>query len=189
GRVRSRGGRSGDQGDRRHGHGTSPNGTSPNGTPAAIHVVEPLRTVPKTEPRAPIDRAPAADRAAIRAAVLRLIADILHLEDDEVDPAAALVELGADSIAAVEIARGVGERLGVQIEATELYDHPTADALARLVEERRVTASMRRAALASPAQPSAQIPLAGAALREHVANLSDAEVEALLGSLQNGVRA
>ncbi len=65
----------------------------------------------------------------VEAAVIRLLAEILYVEPGEVDPDSDFIDLGLDSILAVEyIARLKGE-LGVQETLESLHDLGTPRAL------------------------------------------------------------
>jgi acyl carrier protein/thioesterase domain-containing protein len=63
-----------------------------------------------------------------------IIAEALYL-DAPPDPDANLVELGVDSILAVEIARRLQEGFGVVLPATRLYDAPTIRGLAAVIAD------------------------------------------------------
>ena len=52
-----------------------------------------------------------------------------------VDTNAPLMSAGLDSIAATEFTSTLSERLGIQIQATALYDHPTLHSLAEYLAE------------------------------------------------------
>ncbi|GAA3755612.1 beta-ketoacyl synthase N-terminal-like domain-containing protein [Salinactinospora qingdaonensis] len=59
-----------------------------------------------------------------------LLASVLYLAPEELDPRLTFQDLGVDSILGVEFVSLVNERFGVSIKATVLYDHPTPSALA-----------------------------------------------------------
>ncbi|MDX2599665.1 acyl carrier protein [Streptomyces caniscabiei] len=57
--------------------------------------------------------------------------------DEPVDPDQQLGEYGLDSIAVVAFTADVEDRLGIQLEPTAVWDHPTVSRLARyLLSER-----------------------------------------------------
>jgi enoyl-CoA hydratase/carnithine racemase/acyl carrier protein len=69
-------------------------------------------------------------RAGVRAQLERAVLTVLKLSPGELSPEASLADLGMDSISAVEIARDLNAALGASVSATDLYDHPSVDALA-----------------------------------------------------------
>ncbi|SDD61903.1 SDR family NAD(P)-dependent oxidoreductase [Actinokineospora iranica] len=70
------------------------------------------------------------DRAGITDAIEEAVCARLYLRRDELDRRQSFNEMGLESVGAVEIARGLGERFGVEIDSVAVYDHPTIDALA-----------------------------------------------------------
>ncbi len=78
--------------------------------------------------------APAPGRAAILAGVLAELRAVLGLAPEaELDPAAGLVDLGLDSILALELKEALEARFGLALPATLAFDHPSAAAVAELV--------------------------------------------------------
>jgi acyl carrier protein len=69
-------------------------------------------------------------------AILNLIRQwtVEHNLSMPTDPGRTFVEAGFDSLASIELAFFLEERLGVAIDDTVLYDHPTFAALSRYVE-------------------------------------------------------
>jgi polyketide synthase PksN len=57
------------------------------------------------------------------------LAEALYMGAAEIDAAKPFVELGLDSIVAVEWMRTINKRHGLTLPATRLYDHPTIDEL------------------------------------------------------------
>lgn len=62
-------------------------------------------------------------------------AEMLGLPD--ADPDEDFFELGGDSLASVETVAWIQDELGVELEVSALFDHPTARALARHIQEKR----------------------------------------------------
>lgn len=62
-----------------------------------------------------------------------LLADLLYLPADNIDPDQPFVEMGLDSILAVELARKTESEFGVSLRATRLYERPTPRGLAELI--------------------------------------------------------
>jgi acyl carrier protein len=58
-------------------------------------------------------------------------AALLGLAAADIEVDRPLGELGIDSVTAVEMVEGVGRDLGLTLQGTLLFDHPTLDALAR----------------------------------------------------------
>ncbi len=109
----------------------------PDGEAAVLRViVADAPGDPTTEPRpTPEDRARTysvsprpADATASR--VVATVAAGLGLAADELDPNRPFGELGVDSIVAPQLAVALEQALGVPVPATDLYNHPTANALA-----------------------------------------------------------
>lgn len=62
--------------------------------------------------------------------ILELIATALERPADEIDRNAPFVDLGLDSVRSVELAAGLSDRLGIELAATILWDHPSVRRLA-----------------------------------------------------------
>jgi acetyltransferase-like isoleucine patch superfamily enzyme/acyl carrier protein len=58
------------------------------------------------------------------------VKELLGLEDKVVDPEAALVDVGIDSLAGTQLVRELREKIGVDLEPTALFDYPSMNALA-----------------------------------------------------------
>jgi acyl transferase domain-containing protein/thioesterase domain-containing protein/SAM-dependent methyltransferase len=97
------------------------------------------------------------DADVIRDRLSALIGEALYL-DTSPDPDTSLVELGVDSILAVEIARKLQDAFGVVLPATRLYDAPTIRRLAALIAE-----LPGRTRASRSAEPEARLPIAAAA--------------------------
>ena len=106
--------------------------------------------------------------AALSASLRRMLAQELHMAEDDIDEHRQFVELGLDSITGVTWVRRINASHGTKIEATKVYSHPT------LAEFSRFVASLLPAqtappspvphALPQPVASSAAEPRAAAAL-------------------------
>jgi acyl transferase domain-containing protein/acyl carrier protein len=72
---------------------------------------------------------------AVREKVIRILSDILHLSEQEIDFDTSFKDLGLDSISGVEIIRDLNRIFNLQLDAVVLYDHATALSLTRFVME------------------------------------------------------
>ena len=62
--------------------------------------------------------------------IFQCLAQTLETESEGFDPHAPFVDLGVDSILAVEIAQNLEQRLGVNLRSTDLFNYPNPTALA-----------------------------------------------------------
>jgi thioesterase domain-containing protein/acyl carrier protein len=69
-----------------------------------------------------------APRTELEQDLAEIVADVLHLDRVGVDD--DLFGLGADSFTAAELIAGIGERLGIELSAGDLYEAPTVGSLA-----------------------------------------------------------
>ncbi|MFF9345195.1 MULTISPECIES: acyl carrier protein [unclassified Streptomyces] len=65
-----------------------------------------------------------------------LVAD-LQVREEDVAPTATREEVGLDSLAVLELATALNERLGIEVHDYELLDAGTLADVARLMAERR----------------------------------------------------
>jgi acyl transferase domain-containing protein/enoyl-CoA hydratase/carnithine racemase/aryl carrier-like protein/SAM-dependent methyltransferase len=88
--------------------------------------------------------------ADLCAALKRLLAQELHMSEDDVDEDRQFVELGLDSITGVTWVRKINAEYGTKIEATKVYSHPT------LVEFSRFLRGLlpKQAVAPAPAAPA-----------------------------------
>lgn len=75
----------------------------------------------------------------------RILVDDLFLRMEDVTPAAGCVEVGLDSLTAVELSSVLSSRLGIEIHDYELLELATVGDIARLMEERRPAESAEAA--------------------------------------------
>jgi acyl carrier protein len=110
--------------------------------------------------------APFGARGDILAELTAVLAGVVHVDPDRVDPEQPFPVLGLDSLLTVEFVAAVSRHFGVRIAAAALYEHPTPALLARHV------AAVRGGAEEAPA---VQDPGASAAvlqsLREQLARI------------------
>jgi acyl transferase domain-containing protein len=134
---------------------------------------------PAPPPAAATPDAPVTD-AAVIGEVTRLLAAVLYQEPDELDLEQTFQTLGVDSILGVEFVAAVNAAYPVEVKATELYDHPTPAAFARLVAGRLVTEPSPPLTPPVPAGPTA--PAAPAAVATEVATVLREELARTLYS-------
>jgi acyl carrier protein len=91
-----------------------------------------------------------------------------------------LSEAGLDSLLAVELRNILGKSLGMGLSATLVFDHPTIEALSAFLwnEMREPDAPVKKRDILERPTESA----GGSAVLTEIAELSDAEVDRLLGS-------
>ena len=135
----------------------------------ALHVAEAPAEGPASPPAAvatpttsvptgPVATKPVATNAATEAelsvALRHLLAQELHMPEEEIDAHRQFVDLGLDSITGVTWVRRINTAYGTRIEATKVYSHPT------LAEFARFLAGLlpARPAQPSPLQPGALQP-------------------------------
>jgi len=68
----------------------------------------------------------------------RILVDDLYLRVEDVTPAAGCVEVGLDSLTAVELSSVLSDRLGIEIHDYELLELATVGDIARLMEQRHL---------------------------------------------------
>jgi acyl carrier protein len=131
--------------------------------------VEGLETIGTAPPQERRDKLVELVRRQL-AAVLRL--DARHLPE----PKARLMDLGLDSLMAVELRNRLTKALGLsrKLPATLVFDYPTAEAIARFLDKEYFAPEKAPDAQPPAASPQAQ----GAAAK--IAELSEAEVERML---------
>jgi acyl carrier protein len=92
-----------------------------------------------------------------------------------VDRRQRLMDLGLDSLMAVELRTLLGAGLGLELPATLMFDHPTIDTIARFLDHMLAGASNG----AAPTVPERD-PVAVESTVSEIAGLSDDDVAALL---------
>lgn len=65
----------------------------------------------------------------VRHWIAAYLADLLEIDEDEVDTSIPFDRYGLDSSAAIGMTGEIEDWLGVEIDPTVIYDYPTVDAL------------------------------------------------------------
>ncbi|MFJ3309408.1 phosphopantetheine-binding protein [Streptomyces sp. NPDC086549] len=110
--------------------------------------------------------APSGAPGELLAELTAVLAGVLHVEPDRIDPEQPFQILGLDSMLTVEFVTAVNNHFGIRIAAAELYDHATPAALARHVEDARSGAGPR-----PPAQDPGAAAVVLQVLREQLARI------------------
>ncbi|MFF6836381.1 MULTISPECIES: phosphopantetheine-binding protein [unclassified Streptomyces] len=96
--------------------------------------------------------------------VLTVLADVLRVRPERIDPEQTFQSLGFDSLLTVEFVAVLNARYGLQILPTELYDHPSPAAFVRrLAREEGLTEGTVTASGAGPAPGEGTAARAGSA--------------------------
>ncbi|MFC4330726.1 phosphopantetheine-binding protein [Streptomyces andamanensis] len=121
-----------------------------------------------SEPRTPPQPVPAAAGTDVLAGLTDVLAELLEIEPDRIDPRQPFHVLGFDSILTAEFVAAVNARFGIRLAAAVLYDHPTPAALADRIEA-DATGPGARADTGEQDGPAAAAVLAE--LRAHLARI------------------
>ncbi|QSQ15454.1 type I polyketide synthase [Myxococcus landrumensis] len=103
------------------------------------------------------------------------IGQVLRLSPAKIDPQVSLGSLGLDSLMGLEIRNRLEASLGLRLQATLLWRHPTVEGLVGFLVER-----LQLAPAPKVEQPRNEEAALEAAIVNNVKQLSDAEAEALL---------
>ncbi|MEM7307331.1 MAG: SDR family NAD(P)-dependent oxidoreductase [Planctomycetota bacterium] len=115
-----------------------------------------------------------ARRDALQEHVRTEIATVLGLASPEaVEPRGRLMDLGMDSLMAVELKARLERSLGLELQATLLFDHPTVEALVAYLDASFAETVPEDQDEAVPALDEAPAPADDAALLDELAALSD----------------
>jgi len=82
------------------------------------------------------DLSPVRRKGALEAWVRRKLARVLEIPEDEIAGDTGFLDLGLDSLKAMEMAGDVQHDFGVRIEPADVFDHDTVQKLARLLNDR-----------------------------------------------------
>jgi acyl transferase domain-containing protein/NAD(P)-dependent dehydrogenase (short-subunit alcohol dehydrogenase family)/acyl carrier protein/SAM-dependent methyltransferase len=119
--------------------------------PAAVPAEHPAAKAPPVRPSRP------GGEGTVHDAILDTLAGVLLMDRAEIDPARSYVDHGVDSILAVETAKQLGARLGIELRPTDLFNHPTVDRLAEHIARTFAPAD----GLAAPSGPAPALPADG----------------------------
>ncbi len=92
-------------------------------------VAESPRTAKEPSPGRPVGQD--VDRAQNMLA--EMLARVLAVDVEHIDPLSSFVELGIDSVLAVQLVRDLEDRLAIELPTTLAYDHPNIQALAEFL--------------------------------------------------------
>ncbi|MFD7505023.1 acyl carrier protein [Streptomyces sp. NPDC059850] len=80
------------------------------------------------------------DQAALREWLAAEVAVLLGIEPETVDRSARFGEYGLESISGLTLAAAIEDHLGIELDPTVVWDHPSIDALAaHLIEAQAAT--------------------------------------------------
>jgi aryl carrier-like protein len=111
---------------------------------------------PTTSVRQQLERAPAKERRQLLQGVLRqAVAHVLGLQDPQrIDPRQGLLEMGLDSLMAVELRNQLARTLQQPLPSTLVFDYPTIDALTDFLLQRLGEQQAELPQTAQPLQPA-----------------------------------
>jgi polyketide synthase PksJ len=104
-------------------------GLRPAAAPAPASVAAPSRVSPAPSIAPPDGTSERPDRERIRSLATERLALALRVPADQLSPRLAFAELGVDSITGMSFVAELGEDLGLELDASLLYDHTTIDRL------------------------------------------------------------
>ncbi|MFG2910094.1 SDR family NAD(P)-dependent oxidoreductase [Kitasatospora sp. NPDC048286] len=139
--------------------GLRPRGLLLDGPAPATGPGEPVPVEPSVT--AELDRLPAKARArAARGHVARLLAaELGHDDIAAVGEDTGFIDLGLDSIAAVDLAVRLGAAFGTPVHVTDVFDHPTVTALAAFLLSRPAAEAQQATPHVVPRPATAPTPL------------------------------
>jgi phthiocerol/phenolphthiocerol synthesis type-I polyketide synthase D len=109
---------------------------------------------------------------------------VLEIESDSLDVDAPLTHIGLDSLMALEVKNRVETTHGIELPIVGLIEDPTITNLATQVSE--LLTGRGADAAARPGGEAEEAAAATAEILENLDELSDQEVDALLGSTRGG---
>jgi alkylation response protein AidB-like acyl-CoA dehydrogenase/acyl carrier protein len=108
----------------------------------------------------------------LRAWAISWLAERLRVDEAQIDPQRSFADHGVDSLAAVEFAKALADRVGVSLDETLLWNFPTIDSLLGYLENPSAKASpIEPSAAAKTATVKAREGAAGSSLDEEIARL------------------
>ncbi|MGN9796089.1 acyl carrier protein [Streptomyces sp. OZ13] len=127
-------------------------------------------SAPRTAPAAPTDD--------VVSELVTMLAGVLHLKPEKIDPEQTFRAIGLDSLLVVEFVATLNARYGTAVKAAALFDHPTPLAFARHVARELGMPGQAPASTASASVPPSRTPAAAApagpvldVLREELARI------------------
>jgi acyl transferase domain-containing protein/acyl carrier protein/SAM-dependent methyltransferase len=94
--------------------------------PAPADPVEsPAAVSPEVDPAGPEPTGPKVTAAELRTDLSTSLAEILALDEEDIDQDATFTDLGLDSIIGVEWVQGIKARYGLDLTASRIYSYPT----------------------------------------------------------------
>jgi acyl transferase domain-containing protein/acyl carrier protein len=139
-------------------------------------------TAPAVDSRAEIEAAPVGRRPAlITALVTRVAAGVVGFAmDRQIDPRTPLVELGLDSLMAVDLRNQLGRALGHRFPSTLLFDYPAIGGLVEMIGAEVFGLALQEQSKAAVQTPSIQDE--SDALLDAIEGLDDESLDRLLAA-------
>ncbi|WP_327745261.1 acyl carrier protein [Streptomyces europaeiscabiei] len=81
------------------------------------------------------------DAGALRTWLTERVADLLRMPPEDIESHRPLPDYGLDSIYALSIVVEIEDHLGLQLEATMVWDHPSIDSLVEVLATKTAEAS------------------------------------------------
>nr|AQW44891.1 polyketide synthase [Corallococcus coralloides] len=144
-----------------------------------LSVEQAAPTAPRAAPGAFVETLKAAEKGEqprlLETHLREQIGQVLRLSPTKIDPQVSLGSLGLDSLMGLEIRNRLEASLGLRLQATLLWRHPTVEGLVGFLAER-----LQLAPAPKVEQPRNEEAALEAAIVNNVKQLSDEEAEALL---------
>ncbi|HEX7175425.1 MAG TPA: aminotransferase class III-fold pyridoxal phosphate-dependent enzyme, partial [Pyrinomonadaceae bacterium] len=122
--------------------------------PANAGMPEQRAASPIAETAHPLESNEEGRRQEVLQKLCGIVAELLHMRADEVDPHAPFLEMGADSIVLVSAVRTIENSFGIKISIRQLFDDlSTIDALASHITRHAAPATVNRLELGSEPEP------------------------------------
>ena len=102
----------------------------PAGNKKAEKMAEPLMAEPAIHTGVPSEPDRLAEQVqSIAPRLCRIVAEVIELNPDEINPDSTYINMGIDSILAIEIINKVNQALDINLRTTALFDHATVNQL------------------------------------------------------------
>jgi len=88
---------------------------------------------------------------SLRSWAVSWLAERLRMEPSRIDPQRSFADHGVDSLAAVEFAKALADRVGISLDETLLWNFPTIDSLLSYLEQTMAKTQGSPAKMQSPA--------------------------------------